>query len=291
MKLVIASSAAVAIPTINKLLHEHEVTIVTQPDKPAGRGQVLTPNEIAQAFPKARKPASEADLADILSGSDLLITIAYGKLLQTQTLAIPKHGGINLHFSLLPRWRGAAPVQRAIEAGDKTSGITIFQMDSGMDTGPIWIQQEYSIPNGATSEQLFESLAAIGSEAVVKTLPRIESGGIPIPQVGEVSIARKVTKAECVIDWHNSTQTIIQKIRAFSKNPGVTTKIRGSVIKINEALETEVKLAVGELRADGVVGTSDGAIKLLNVTPSGKRSMTAQDWLNGFKPVPGEKFE
>ena len=132
MKLVIAATPDVALASIERLKQEHQVTVVTQPDRPAGRGKQLKATPISEIFPDALKPNSEEELAQVISGSDLLITIGYGRLLKPSTLSIPTFGGINLHFSLLPKWRGAAPVQRAIEAGDKESGVTVFQMDSGI---------------------------------------------------------------------------------------------------------------------------------------------------------------
>ena len=291
MKLVIAATPNVAIPTIEELEKHHQVIVVTQPDRPAGRGKQLKQSEVALHFADALKPESESELAEILTGSDLLITIGYGRILKPETLSIPVHGGINLHFSLLPKWRGAAPVQRAIEAGDKQTGVTVFQMDAGMDTGPIWVQDTFEIPSGFTSPQLFEALANVGVGAVQEALLKIESGLKPVIQNGLASIASKVSKEECRIDWNSSANEILLKIAAFSFNPGVYSYIRGEQIKISCAELSDTKLAPGELTATGLVGTSDHAIALLQVTPAGKKSMSARDWLNGFKAQPGERFE
>ena len=198
MKLVIAATPKVAIPTINELTKSHQITIVTQPDRPAGRGKQLRSSQIAQTYPDALKPKDESELQKILQGSDLLITIGYGRILSSASLQIPKYGGINLHFSLLPNWRGAAPVQRAIEAGDRISGVTVFQMDAGMDTGPIWHQIEYEIPTEASSNELFDSLSDLGVEAVkawpLKNVSLI-SFGVIAAKAGTVSAANanKVT--------------------------------------------------------------------------------------------------
>ena len=291
MKLVIAATPNVAIPTINELIKSHQVTVVTQPDRPAGRGKQLRQSEIADAFESALKPETEAELAEILNGSDLLITIGYGRILKQATLSIPKFGGINLHFSLLPRWRGAAPVQRAIEAGDKVTGVSVFQMDEGMDTGPIWVQREFPIPYGFSSPELFESLASLGVVAVVEALRAIENGSKPVPQIGDPTVARKIRKDECVINWNDKSDVIVRKIKAFAFNPGVTTSIRGQQIKIGDARLGTSKLAPGEVNRSGEVGTLDGSIQIVSVVPAGKRAMSASDWLNGFKPQPGERFE
>ena len=291
MKLVIAATPDVALASIERLKREHQVTVVTQPDRPAGRGKLLKATPISEIFPDALKPNSEEELAQVISGSDLLITIGYGRLLKTETLSIPTFGGINLHFSLLPKWRGAAPVQRAIEAGDKESGVTVFQMDSGMDTGPIWEQIKYQIPYGANSIELFKTLSIIGADALVSAIEKIQSGSKPTPQSGAVSIAAKISKQEGRIDWHLDAESIIRKIKAFASNPGVFTTIRGEKIKINEAHLTTGVYQPGELTNEGVVGTSAGAIQLINITPAGKRTMSVSDWLNGFKLKSGERFE
>ena len=294
MKLVIAATPKVAIPTIEELQKLHQVTIVTQPDRPAGRGKLMRPSEVAQKFPLALKPENESDLQAILQGSDLLITIGYGRILKERTLQVPRFGGINLHFSLLPKWRGAAPVQRAIEAGDEKSGVTVFQMDAGMDTGPIWQQIEYVIPFDANSIDLFEGLSILGVEAVKRTLLDIENGAKPKPQQGLATIAKKVDKVECVIDWNRSAVEIWRKIRAFGANPGVSSTIRGSRIKIVEVkplTSSTLDLPAGSLTDDGFVSTGDGVLQLIKILPAGRNEMTAKDWLNGLKLKPGELFE
>jgi methionyl-tRNA formyltransferase len=291
MKLVIAATPAVALPTITLLKDTHEVKLVTQPDRPAGRGKELRASEVALHFPDAAKPESEAELAALLRGADLLITIGYGRILKASTLQIPKFGGINLHFSLLPKWRGAAPVQRTIEAGEKITGVTVFQMDSGMDTGPIWDQLEYQIPYGMSSPELFEALAQLGTTSMQNALQKIAAGEKPSPQLGTATIAAKVLKSECRIDWQRDADSVIRKIKAFSFNPGVFSFIRGEQLKILDARLGKSHLNPGELNADGEVGCLAGAIQLLTVTPAGRRAMSVSDWLNGFKPEPGERFE
>ena len=291
MNLVIAATSSVAIPTIERLRSEHSTLLITMPDSRSGRGRSLTPSEVAMKYPDALKPENEAELSELLVGKDLLLTIGYGRILKRATLSIPKYGGINLHFSLLPKWRGAAPVQRCIEAGDEKSGVTVFQMDSGMDTGPIWHQIEYEIPRDATSSTLFRTLADIGSDAVINAIQKIVSGGGPMNQVGEPTYAAKITKSECQIDWNTPAIEIDRKIRAFGENPGVTTLIRGSILKLNEVSQTDIQLPPSCIDEQGRVGTGTTALQLKMVTPAGKREMSVRDWLNGFKPIPGERFE
>lgn len=291
MRLVIAATPAVAIPTIELLRVEHDVKIITQPDRPAGRGKELKPTEVAIKYPDAAKPESETELAAILTGSDLLITIGYGRILKESTLQVPKFGGINLHFSLLPKWRGAAPVQRAIEAGDKLTGVTVFQMDAGMDTGPIWNQQECAIGYGMSSPELFETLAKLGANSVQSAITKISNGEKPIPQAGPPTIAAKILKSEGRIDWQSDAESIIRKIKAFSFNPGVYSVIRGEHLKISDARIGKSQLSPGVLNSNGEVGCLAGSIQLLEVTPAGRRAMPVSDWINGFKPHPGEQFE
>ena len=291
MRLVVAATPNVAVPTIEALLKEHDLTLVTQPDRPAGRGKQLRATEIASYYPEAVKIDDEDQLQQILNGADLLITIGYGKLLSKETLSIPKFGGINLHFSLLPRWRGAAPVQRAIEAGDKVSGVTVFQMDEGMDTGPIWSQRTFQIPYGFSSSELVDALSLLGVEAIKDSLLKIGNGEQAEPQKGEAIIAKKIMKSECVIDWQVNAEEIIRKIKAFSFNPGVHSSIRGEKLRIEDARISDTKLECGELAPNGEVGAGQGSVQLLEVTPAGKRRMSVKDWLNGFKPLTGERFD
>ena len=292
MKIVIAATPTVALPAIKHLIEAgHEVTIATQPDRPAGRGLNLKSTPVAEIFPEAVKIDSEEQLAQLINGRDLLITIGYGRILNATTLAVPKFGGINLHFSLLPKWRGAAPVQRAIEAGDAVSGVTVFQMDEGMDTGPIWLQKEFAIPYGYTSEELFESLSQLGAEVLVRSIQLITSGSQPHKQEGLSTVAKKIDKRETQIDWQQEVTTILRKIRAFGGNLGLRAKFRGETLKILSGSQSDTKLPPGEINALGEVGCADGAIKLSKVIPAGRRAMSVQDWLNGVKLTPGERFE
>ena len=290
MKLVIAATPKVALPTITQLSKSHEILLVTQPDSASGRGKKIQPTEIGAIFPEAHKPESEAALQELLRGADLLITIGYGRLLPETVINTAKFGGINLHFSLLPKWRGAAPVQRAIEAGDKITGVSVFQMDKGMDTGPIWVQKDFAIQENTSASQLFEALSILGSSAVLETLIAIQNGESPSIQLGEPSIAKKVSKLECIVDWNSDAVSIVRKIKAFSFNPGSTSVIRNESIKLNDAIWSPIQLRVGELSPKGEVGAINGSVQLLNVTPAGKRPMNIKDWLNGFKPVPGDVF-
>lgn len=292
MKILLASTSKVAFPSIERLLSEgHQVTLVTLTDRTSGRGNRLIPTEIASRYQTVLKVEDESDLQELLRNQDLLITIAFGWILKEETLSIPKFGGINLHFSLLPKWRGAAPVQRALENGDKVTGVTVFQMDSGMDTGPIWSQLSFEIPENCDTTSLFQALSEMGSDAIVQSLTKIENGELPIKQVGEASIASKITKIEGKLDWTQSSEMLLRKIKAFNPNPGTYTQFRGQILKIIEAKPSEYILRPGEINQFGATGTSTQAIQILLLKPAGKNEMTIKDWLNGYKPNAGELFE
>lgn len=292
MKIVVAASSRVALPTIEHLQElGHDLIIATMPDRPAGRGLKLQPSEIGLHFPDAIRIDTETDLQKLLKGSELLLTVAYGRILGSETLKIPRFGSINLHFSLLPKWRGAAPVQRAIEAGDEVTGVSVFQMDSGMDTGPIWIQKKFNVLEGFTSTQLFTELSELGKYAVAEAVDLINSGEKAHPQSGEVSIAKKISKEECRLNWNQECDVLLRKIRAFSPHPGTYTHARGQVLKVLDAQSSDISLEPGLINDAGIIGTANKAIQLLTVKPAGKREMSVTDWLNGFKPQPGEHFE
>lgn len=292
MHILIAATPEVAIPSIKALRQsEHSIVLATQPAKPAGRGLKMLPTPVSVEFPDAIQIHNEKELQDLLVGTDLLITIGYGRILNMKTLNIPKFGGINLHFSLLPKWRGAAPVQRSIEAGDLETGVTVFQMDAGMDTGPIWTQSAIPIGHETNAPKLFNQLSLIGADSLISTITLIESGESPTPQSGKASVAAKILKSEAMIDWSSSAEVILRKIKAFAFNPVCRGQFRSQIVKILDAELSSSTLEVGQLNHAGEVGCGEGAIKLLAVLPAGKKAMSAKDWINGLKLKAGEKFE
>jgi methionyl-tRNA formyltransferase len=223
------------------------------------------------------------------------VTIGYGLLLPKDILEKPKHGFINLHFSLLPRWRGAAPVQRAIEAGDSITGVTVFQLDAGMDTGPIYLSAQIPLSSTTTADQLFDSLASLGVEPVLKTLDLIEKGDAPSPQddVGATR-AYKLSKEEGLIDWNLDAEVINRKVNAFSPDPGAWSNFRGQVIKINKVRFSDEVVNAGLLKAvdkSVYIGTATSALELLEVTPSGKSQISAFSWANGARLTATDMFQ
>jgi methionyl-tRNA formyltransferase len=303
VRLAVAATPSVAIPTLESLISSnHEIAfVVTQVDKPAGRGKELKQSIVAQwAMDRdiaVYKPLEIRDIAEPLKSADLLLTIAFGTILPLEILSAPKRGSINMHFSLLPQWRGAAPVQRAIEHGDSIGGITIFALDQGMDTGPIFLKTPYSIPPESSSGEVLEELSKMGANLVLQTIELISSGVLPTPQdsVG-ASHARKVTKSDALIRWNEDAEKVLRSIRAFTPDPGAWTIWRSEPLRISKGrlAHADHPLRPGEISFRGkelIVGCGfDTAICLEEVTPAGKKSMNAIAWSNGARISAGECF-
>ena len=301
MRIAVAATPGVAIPTLDALLaSEHElICVITRPDAPAGRGRAIQSTPVANWAEvnsvKLFKPETSQSLGELVADLDLVVTIGYGLLLPTDVLEKPTHGFINLHFSLLPRWRGAAPVQRAIEAGDSITGVTVFQLDAGMDTGPIYLSAQIPLSSTTTADQLFDSLADLGVEPVLKTLDLIERGDRPSPQEDAgATRAYKLSKEEGLIDWNLDAEVINRKVNAFSPDPGAWSIFRGQVIKINKMRFSNEVVNAGVLKAvdkSVYIGTATSALELLEVTPSGKSQMSAFSWANGARLTATDMFQ
>lgn len=301
MKVAVAASPEVAIPTLEYLLNsKHELAlIISRPDSQVGRGRELTPTAVSH-WAKSNGielycPKKVSDFDERLKSFDLVITIGYGLLLPDYILVQPKNGFINLHFSLLPKLRGAAPAQRAIINGLAQTGVTVFQLDSGMDTGPIYLQTKHSIKPNTTAGELLDELAQLGPSAIGETLSAIENGIEPVAQDHSLATsAAKLTKSEAQIDWSEKAENIVNKILGFAPNPGATSKFRGEVLRISKARVSEHSLSLGEislLSGSVLVGTSTSAVELLEVTPAGKKAMSATAWANGARFTVGETIE
>lgn len=293
MRIAVAATPDVAIPTLEALqASSHElICVITKPDAPAGRGRELQSSAVAQWAVKNEipvfKPSSSSEISSYLANIELVITVGFGFMIPENVLKIPKHGFINLHFSLLPRWRGAAPVQRAIEAGDGRTGVTVFKLDQGMDTGPIYTTAECDITPGVNSEELLKSLAILGVGPVLDAIELIAKGELPKEQrdVGATR-ASKLTKEEGHLDWNTDGAEIQRKIAAFNPNPGAWSIFREQILKINRARLTKVSLPVGKLKFEQrtvIVGTGSYALEILEVTPAGKKTIDAEAWANGAR--------
>jgi methionyl-tRNA formyltransferase len=301
MRLGVAATPDVAIPTLDWLLQtDHEIAlIITQPDKPAGRGRALKQSVVADWAQLHRinllKPQSPMDLIGKLEELDCVITIGYGVLLPQLVLDLPKHGFLNLHFSLLPAYRGAAPAQRALLNGETVTGVTVFQLEKGMDTGPIYSQLSKKIEPHWRSVELLSELAHQGPSAVSSALSMIEEGLSPISQSGTPTLAPKITKEEARLNFSNNAENVVNAVRAFTYEPGAWCLWKNESFKVTSAsVKAHQKLGVGELLVSEkrvFVGCGhDSAIELLTVVPAGKKEMPAIDWARGARLLGGEYF-
>lgn len=299
MRIAVAATPPVALPTLDLLKSSKYqlVRVITRPDRPTGRGRTSQPTVVAQWADEnnidCHKPEDEVQLAQSLHDVDLLITIGFGVILSKELLKIPSRGSINLHFSLLPRWRGAAPVQRAIEAGDHLSGVTVFQLDEGMDTGPIFVTKRFAIDSDITSDELLDELSLLGPEAIMETLALIENGNKPTAQDSAgATLARKLTKLEGKIDWTSSAESIHSKVRAFTSNPGAWTIFRNENLILQHPEMSALRLKPGQIEVRDkklYVGTATFALCFRKVKPSGKPLMDASAWINGVR-ISAEEF-
>lgn len=301
MRIAVAASPQVAIPTIEALAKSsHElIRVISQPDRPAGRGKVMTATPVSQwALDnncELLRPSTTEEIATAVEGLDCVVTIGYGVLLPERVLEIPTRGFLNLHFSLLPRWRGAAPVQRAIEAGDSLTGVTVFQLDAGMDTGPIYTVHRYALDSDITSDELLVELGEVGVGAVLEALELISRGVRPKPQgVEGATRAHKLSRDEAQINWNLEAEKVSAKIRAFTSNPGAWTNFRDAAIKVAAPQMSSLILSPGEISFQGkklYIGTATTALEIGVIIASGKPAIAAQSWANGARLIDGERCE
>ena len=244
--------------------------------------EVLTPEH-------PRDPAFRHRLREI--APDCCPVVAYGALIPQPVLDIPLHGWVNLHFSLLPAWRGAAPVQHALLHGDEVTGATTFRLEAGMDTGPVYGVTTEDVRPADTAGDLLHRLAVAGAGLLVATLDGIEDGALaPRPQPADgVSLAPKITVADARVDWTAPALHVDRRVRACTPAPGAWTTFRDKRVKLGPVAPTDEVLAPGEVR-DGLVGTGTTAVRLGGVRPEGKGAMPATDWLRGLRLEPGERF-
>ena len=234
------------------------------------------------------KPSTNEELADILqkTQAELVITLAYGRLIKTSELQIPKHGWLNVHFSLLPRWRGAAPVQRAIAAGDEQSGVTVFKLEQGLDTGPIYSTLSYPLNDKSRSDEVLKDLSSLCIQPVNQALIMIAAGEPATTQESDgVTLAPKILKSDGRIDWNRDSKMLDRQIRAFQPWPGAYTSFNGTRIEIIEARVSDADGAAGEVISLNplLVGTGSGSLEIIRVKPENKREMSSSDWVRGAR--------
>lgn len=320
MKLIYAGTPAFAAAALAAILAAgHEVMLVlTQPDRPSGRGMQPTPSavkELALAHglsiyqpERLKDPASHEPIhAAVAAGAELMVVAAYGLILPQAVLDLPPRGCLNIHASLLPRWRGAAPIQRAIEAGDVQTGITLMQMDAGLDTGAMLLRESLPIAADDTAASLHDKLAAQGARLITRALADLDALA-PTPQPEEgVTYAAKILKSEAALDWRQAAETLARQIRAFDPFPGATARIDDSTLKIWRAAALAADMAATAtatateqppppgsiLSADAagvVVACGSGRLRLEELQKPGGKRLPAREFLAGFALPPGARF-
>ncbi len=301
MRLAFAGTPEVAVPSLAALLaSRHEVVaVITRPDAPAGRGRTVRPSPVRVAAQAAglevltpdhpRDADFQARLGEL--DVDVAPVVAYGALVPRAALELPRVGWVNLHFSLLPAWRGAAPVQHAVLAGDEVTGATTFLLEEGLDTGPFFGMLTEQVRPTDTSGDLLGRLAVAGAGLLVATLDGIEDGGVhAVPQPVEgISLAPKISVDDARVDWSAPALRVDRLVRACTPAPGAWTTLRGRRVKLGPVTVVDVLLPAGALAGD-LVGTATQAVRLGTVRPEGKGEMAATDWLRGLRPEPGELF-
>jgi methionyl-tRNA formyltransferase len=298
LNIIFAGTPEFSVPPLAALLEsEHKITAVyTQPDRPAGRGRKLTASPVKELAMEQSIPVyqpknfrDESDLTQLEElNADLMVVVAYGLLLPQQVLDAPRLGCINIHASLLPRWRGAAPIQRSILAGDEKTGITIMQMEAGLDTGPMLLKKSCSIGPKDTGGLLHDRLSPLGAEALLEALPGIVDGTLK-PEIQNddlATYASKLDKSEAVIDWTGSAVELSRQIRAFNPWPVAQTGLNDKVLRIWDGIsleggDGEMPGKVLSCSREGIdVATGDGVMRITKLQMPGKRAMGAADFLN-----------
>ena len=297
LRIIFAGTPDFSVPPLRALIEsEHEVVAVyTQPDRPAGRGRKVAVSPVKEVAVDAgiavEQPLNFKDPADVATlaayNADLMVVVAYGLLLPTSVLDAPRLGCVNIHASILPRWRGAAPIQRAIQEGDEESGVTIMQMEAGLDTGPMFLIERLPIKDDETGGSLHDKLSDLGAEALMKALPGIADGSLkPEPQDDEQSnYARKLSKSEAAIDWNRPAVEIERQVRAFNPWPVAYAQYENAHMRVwNAEAISGVGSTPGTVMSatrDGIdVATADGLLRITHLQMPGKRAMSAQDFIN-----------
>jgi methionyl-tRNA formyltransferase len=310
VKVVFAGTPEFALPSLEALANHPQMEVAavyTQPDRPAGRGKKLTPSPVKRLAVSLGVPVLQPDTLKTAEavetlqnlGPALMVVTAYGLILPSAILAVPRLGCVNVHASLLPRWRGAAPIQRAIEAGDTVTGVTLMQMESGLDSGPMLASETVTIEPLDTAASLHDRLAAAGGRLLAENLDALLNGELePEPQAVEgVTYATKLSREESVVDWHLDAESISRRIRAFNPWPMAETRLGEVRLRLLLA-EPVANCLVGEMpgevlsaNADGIViSCGDGAVRVTQLQKPGSRPMAVRDFLNGNPIAEGQRL-
>ncbi len=297
MRIVFAGTPEPAVPSLRAVAaSDHElVGVVTRTDAPVGRKRVLTPSPIAAVAEELGVPIVKADRLDADATAavaaldpDLGVIVAYGGLVREPLLSTPRHGWINLHFSLLPRWRGAAPVQHALIAGDRTTGAAVFQLVPALDAGDVFGELRYDVPPDATAGDVLSTLAVSGADLLVEVVDAIAAGtAVSTAQSGEPTLAPKLSIADGLLDFTASVGETLDRYRGTTPEPGAHTSIAGQRLKVRAARRgPDTDLAPGRVALvdkQVLVGAADGTVLLQTVQPAGKAAMAATDWWRGLR--------
>ena len=293
-RVVFLGTPRAAVPTLDALVIDHDVgLVITQPDRPRGRSGTPQPPPVKEKAAEhgldIAQPATSTELAGAIEEHgpfEVGVVVAFGRILRPEVLELPRHGMVNVHFSLLPRWRGAAPVARALMAGDSMTGVTIMKLDDGLDTGPIISAQAIDIPPDDDAGMLTDRLATMGARLLGRELPRYLSGELePAPQTDDgATYASKIEKDDRPIDIHADAESIVAQVRGLSPAPAATLEIDGQTHKVLAAQVSEHEVETGtwsDVEGRPVVGVGDSSIELLMVQPPGKTPRPGVDWLHG----------
>ncbi|WP_314423874.1 methionyl-tRNA formyltransferase [uncultured Microbacterium sp.] len=299
MRLVFAGTPSAAVPTLRRLAAEHDIAaVVTRPDAPLGRKRVLTPSPVAQVaeelgLPVIRAARLDDDATAAISalGAELGVIVAYGGLVREPLLSAPAKGWINLHFSLLPQWRGAAPVQRALINGDAELGASVFQLVHALDAGDVFASRAVEVPAEATADAALEVLAAEGAELTAEVVAAIADGTARSePQRGEPTLAPKLTLDDGLLDWTEPLDVLFARFRGVTPEPGAHTTVGGLRLKILDAAPagTDDHLpldpgAIAATKSGLLIGTASTPLSVTRVQPAGKGAMNAVDWWRGLR--------
>jgi methionyl-tRNA formyltransferase len=305
LRVAFAGTPQFAVPALEALLaSQHAVVgVLTQPDRPKGRGRHLTAGPVKQVAtahglpvnepPTLRDPAAQAALAAL--SADVMVVVAYGQILPPAVLRLPRLGCLNIHASLLPRWRGAAPIQRALLAGDTHTGVTLMQMDEGLDTGGMLAARNVPIGERDTSASLHDTLARLGAQLLLEVLEGLSTHALqpqPQPSLG-VTYAAKISKAEALINWHDPAQLISRRVRAFNPWPVAATMLAGEPLRIHDAYATAGPAAAPPgawlgLEGDALrVACGSGELRVTQLQRAGRKVVAAREFMNSVGHTAG----
>ena len=304
MKLIFAGTpefAAQALAAINDAGHEIAL-VLTQPDRPAGRGMALQPSPVKklalerniEVFQPLSLKDSEAQARLAALHADVMVVAAYGLILPQAVLDLPRFGCLNIHASLLPRWRGAAPIQRALLAGDAETGVCIMQMEAGLDTGPVMLRRAFPIEATDTTASLHDRLATLGADLIVEALAALPMAA-EVQAVDGVNYAHKIEKSEAVVDWRKSAGELDRHLRAFNPFPGAQAMFKGQTIKLWQAVPVSAQGKIGQVLAVDrnkiVVACGEGALAISELQKAGGKRLPVQQFLAGNPLQPGDCFD